>query len=401
MKVSEDRLPHPPQSSAVRPFSGTAQNPNGTNGEGSLPLQARRRVKPILADRPDANHYPNPNYYPNHREGTDHDDHGMPRYLPETHTSEQSPGISQPGTSQQGAYEHGAPQSESGYADYAGHQGQGGYDKQVSPQVASANSAHVQPGRMNEPYHSHYKSAGSPQQNRSGLDAPARAGGASGQEWSRQGPYQTVVVFLLLLMALVIMGIVYQLFFRPNSADSLADATEYDQAMADSGDSGKTVTEGESKEAEKTVGEGSENSGVSRQGHGANPAGSLSRSSPVSSVTPRGEVIARPAWVPPVSEDLGSTVDQDALLLQSKVGGIGYWIQVGAFSSLDNANNIRQQLTKNHLESVVQTGNGGGGKVYRVRVGLYTSKEEAERILRQLKNIGVSFAGSIIIKIEI
>ncbi len=221
-----------------------------------------------------------------------------------------------------------------------------------------------------------------------------------------RGCYQVVIVFLLLLMSLLIMAIVYQLFFRPRPTTPKilgieTKALEESSAIPAKGDMEqekrelKLESEGIAQSKEQT-----EQKQPVEQTTRKN-LDTLSKSSPISSITPRGEEIRPVSNSKTFVSTKKKLPDNNEQLLLSKIGGIGYWIQVGAFSSLKNANKTKQLLTQNYLESVIQESKNETRKIYRVRVGLYTSKEEAERILRQVKNIDKIFAKSIIIHIEV
>ncbi len=347
MKVSQERLPHSPRpiqattrtqhTSAAASGSDVADRLPGpahdsAEDHGSpLPLQARRRVKPTLADR-SSDYAENP-----HQHSGGHDAHGR-KWEGEQHASGYVPA----------------------YSSVQGHQ---------EPDGAQSRNALAYSSPLDQ-----------------------------------QGPYRIVVVFLLLLMALVIMGIVYQLFLRPESATSnLAQQNLAQQNVvpAESGTSDNQKPGSESDMGNRA----NPADGTPEDQSEGRPGSTLSRSSSVSTITPRGEELSPPPSASAGNDSLpvGPSVqsDENDLLLQSKVGGIGYWIQVGAFSSLNNANSIKGRLSARHIESVIQSGRHDGATIYRVRVGLYTSKEEAERILRQLKNIGESFINSMIIEAEI
>ena len=240
------------------------------------------------------------------------------------------------------------------------------------------------PNQPNQATSNYYPDGSSP----ANTAARARSSDRTRYTQNSQGPYQAVVVFLLLLMVLVIMSIVYQLFFRPNSEQPLVAETEAPissvSEIQNSEEETDTVSDRSYEQLPKTNTEPLNNSSVV--------------SSPVSNITPGGEEIE------PAASDLEyrqQSIDENELLLKSKVGGIGYWIQVGAFSSLSNANRMKDQIAKKHLESVIQESKNNTGIVYRVRIGLYASREEALRILRQLKNTDKEFINSIVIQIEI
>lgn len=57
---------------------------------------------------------------------------------------------------------------------------------------------------------------------------------------------------------------------------------------------------------------------------------------------------------------------------------IQYWIQTGSFSSKLNAENARKLLTDRYLNAEIFTREANGAQTYRVRVGPYEDKKEAE-----------------------
>lgn len=122
-------------------------------------------------------------------------------------------------------------------------------------------------------------------------------------------------------------------------------------------------------------------------------------SSPVTSLSPTGERTKpqSPAQSPnPVEKQ-----DDSHELLGTKIGGVGFWIQVGAFSSETNAKVLMNKLQSNGLSAEIQTQGSAGKKLYRVRAGIYTSKEEAQRVLLQLKSLDKDFQNSIIVSTEL
>jgi rare lipoprotein A len=69
----------------------------------------------------------------------------------------------------------------------------------------------------------------------------------------------------------------------------------------------------------------------------------------------------------------------------------GFYIQVGAFSELLNAENLRARLgpiSNNNLITISQAA--VAGKVlYRVRIGPLASVENADQIVHQLSEMGI------------
>lgn len=72
-----------------------------------------------------------------------------------------------------------------------------------------------------------------------------------------------------------------------------------------------------------------------------------------------------------------------------KADGDSWVVQMGSFSSADNAHALRDKLRKHAFKAYVETIKSDGGGSYRVRVGPETSREKAdalkERISKKLK----------------
>jgi len=62
-----------------------------------------------------------------------------------------------------------------------------------------------------------------------------------------------------------------------------------------------------------------------------------------------------------------------------------YWIQVGSYSSLTKAESVSTYLKDKGLSSTVQSKEVDGNPVYRVRIGAFNTKEEAEKFTGQVK----------------
>ena len=64
-----------------------------------------------------------------------------------------------------------------------------------------------------------------------------------------------------------------------------------------------------------------------------------------------------------------------------------YWIQTGSFTSVASAENAKQTLVSKGFTPSIQTKDVSGTDYYRVRIGPYPSKEEAEKFLHWVKGI--------------
>jgi rare lipoprotein A len=65
----------------------------------------------------------------------------------------------------------------------------------------------------------------------------------------------------------------------------------------------------------------------------------------------------------------------------------GYFVQVGAFSDLSNAQNVRDAV-QSAGPVVVDTRQTAAGELFRVRVGPWGSRDEAEAARRSVADLG-------------
>lgn len=64
-----------------------------------------------------------------------------------------------------------------------------------------------------------------------------------------------------------------------------------------------------------------------------------------------------------------------------------YWIQTGSFTSVASAEEAKQTLVSKGFTPTIQTKDISGTDYYRVRIGPYPSKEEAEKFLHWVKGV--------------
>jgi DedD protein len=77
-----------------------------------------------------------------------------------------------------------------------------------------------------------------------------------------------------------------------------------------------------------------------------------------------------------------------------KISVTVYWIQVGSYSALVKAEEVRDYLLTKDISSEIQTKAVDGKTYYRVRIGTFQSKGEADRFLdpiKELKNFEESY----------
>ncbi|WP_303902158.1 septal ring lytic transglycosylase RlpA family protein [Thiohalomonas denitrificans] len=70
-------------------------------------------------------------------------------------------------------------------------------------------------------------------------------------------------------------------------------------------------------------------------------------------------------------------------------GAAAIFLQVGAFSSRDNAERLRQRLTDAVSDIVIESGGAAQRPLYRVRVGPLASEQEADALADQLVEFGI------------
>ena len=102
---------------------------------------------------------------------------------------------------------------------------------------------------------------------------------------------------------------------------------------------------------------------------------------------------ARPAKAP---------ADQKAASKESAkkaVSDNGFWIQTGSFSNKANAEKARETLGERYLNAEIFTKDSVGKTTYRVRVGPYKSKAEADYWLGTVKEIP-GFSGSFVSEVK-
>ena len=64
-----------------------------------------------------------------------------------------------------------------------------------------------------------------------------------------------------------------------------------------------------------------------------------------------------------------------------------YWVQTGSFSTKTRAENAREDLASKGITAIIETRDLEGRTYYRVRVGPYTSQNEADYWLNLIKNL--------------
>ena len=130
--------------------------------------------------------------------------------------------------------------------------------------------------------------------------------------------------------------------------------------------------------------------------YGKNPA-----KGPEVSTSPDNTAAPNAATVPK-AEVKADTSDPLADLVKSKNADAAaepfhYFVQVGAFNKADDAERQKAQLALNGWEAQLSERDQGGNLVYRVRLGPFLNRDQAEEIRKKLEDKGTS---SILVKAQ-
>ncbi len=108
---------------------------------------------------------------------------------------------------------------------------------------------------------------------------------------------------------------------------------------------------------------------------------------------------AAPVAVPPAKPELKPAVTADPLgdLAKARTAGAAsepfmYFVQVGAFRTVEDAESQRAKLTLSGVEAKVSEREQAGRAVFRVRVGPFDKKEDADKTKERLDAAGLETA---------
>lgn len=121
------------------------------------------------------------------------------------------------------------------------------------------------------------------------------------------------------------------------------------------------------------------------------------KSKPAAPATVTPKPAAKPAPAPAVKPAPAKPASADPLgdLARAKAAAAEpfvYFIQVGAFGKAEDAETQRAKLSLTGVEAKVTEKEQSGRQVYRVRVGPYDRKDEAEKIKGQIESAGYETA---------
>lgn len=125
------------------------------------------------------------------------------------------------------------------------------------------------------------------------------------------------------------------------------------------------------------------------------PTDATAAQAPTAPVTPAIVPTPLPAPAPPAADPLGA-------LANAKAGPPGavqitYFVQVGAFRSVDDAQGQRAKLSLTGIDASVTEREQNGRPIFRVRVGPFEKIEDAERAKEKLDKSGVD---TVLVKVQ-
>ena len=159
------------------------------------------------------------------------------------------------------------------------------------------------------------------------------------------------------------------------------------------------VNKGQSRSAEQDVTETKKNKDWDPNAplYGKNPAKPAAPA--VAASTPRSAAEAGPAAAPAAKAELKPAVTADPLgdLAKARAAGavaepFAYFVQVGAFRTAEDAESQRAKLSLTGVEAKVTEREQSGRAVFRVRVGPFDKKDDADRIKERLEGSGMETA---------
>ena len=156
------------------------------------------------------------------------------------------------------------------------------------------------------------------------------------------------------------------------------------------------VNKGQSRSPEQDAAENKKNKDWDPNAplYGKNP---VKQASAASAATLPG--IAAPMPMPPGKTEIKPAVTADPLgdLAKTRAAGVAadpflYFVQVGAYRSMEDAESQRAKLTLSGVEAKVSEREQAGRVVFRVRVGPFEKKEDADKAKERLDAAGLETA---------
>jgi hypothetical protein len=115
---------------------------------------------------------------------------------------------------------------------------------------------------------------------------------------------------------------------------------------------------------------------------------------------PKRELAAPVVTIQPAAVVQRTRLQQSTPVVKKAVTKTEFWIQAGSFSSLQKASDVKTHLNDMGTASTITTTNVNGANYYRVRLGPYGEKLEADKFLDWLKAVK-GFEGSYVSEVYV
>lgn len=107
---------------------------------------------------------------------------------------------------------------------------------------------------------------------------------------------------------------------------------------------------------------------------------------------PVAQVVAKPAELPPVKETKSAPKEQEPTKVDKPLATGNFYVQIGVFSNLEKVKQLQSKLNESALNSTTELIETPKGTKTRLRVGMFSSKSDAEAALVKVKALGLSDA---------
>jgi DedD protein len=104
------------------------------------------------------------------------------------------------------------------------------------------------------------------------------------------------------------------------------------------------------------------------------------------------QVLAKPAELPPVKETKSAPKEQEPTKVDKPLATGNFYVQIGVFSNPEKVKQLQSKLNESALNSTTELIETPKGTKTRLRVGMFSSKSDAEAALVKVKALGLSDA---------
>jgi DedD protein len=113
---------------------------------------------------------------------------------------------------------------------------------------------------------------------------------------------------------------------------------------------------------------------------------------PTEPSAPVAQVVAKPAELPPMKEVKSAPKEQEPPKVDKPLATGNFYVQIGVFSNPEKVKQLQSKLNESSLKSSTELIETPKGSKTRLRVGMFSSKSDAEAALVKVKALGLSDA---------